>query len=353
MKLAWKHYPIPATGEGRGYLTAAFNIYTSLKERGDVELFDCGPGGLTPDGGRIHNKAVLHFCPPHMFIPVEGKNNILFSMWETDVVPPDIVPFLAAADVRIVPSRYCQAVFANHGLDSEVAPLGIIDALASVDGSRSTISAPGVGRRRRFLFVGSRSLRKGWPILSPAWRMAFERNAADVQLYIKTIADDSAQRTVREEYDGHVVIDQRDLDVKELCEVYLSADVFLFPSFGEGFGLPALEAMALGCLVIAPETGGLTEFVGDTTALVLAKSGTRRVTYGVNIMAKVPTPGDLVPLLRIAYDSWGTPQLEAIRNNGMRVARKFTWGSTAARIAEIAASLQPSNVVAFKRATGA
>jgi glycosyltransferase involved in cell wall biosynthesis len=48
-----------------------------------------------------------------------------------------------------------------------------------------------------------------------------------------------------------------------LIEIYHKASVFVYPSFYEGFGIPILEAMALGVPVIASNTSSLPEVGGD------------------------------------------------------------------------------------------
>src|SRR6185369_8715774 len=49
----------------------------------------------------------------------------------------------------------------------------------------------------------------------------------------------------------------------DLPNWYRAADVFVFPSLFEGFGLPPLEAMACGCPVLSSARGALAETVGD------------------------------------------------------------------------------------------
>ena len=57
----------------------------------------------------------------------------------------------------------------------------------------------------------------------------------------------------------------------ELILAYQGAEMFVLPSLYEGFGLPALEAMACGIPVIVSDAGSLPEVVGD--AAIICKSG--------------------------------------------------------------------------------
>ncbi|MCF6178705.1 MAG: glycosyltransferase, partial [Geopsychrobacter sp.] len=61
---------------------------------------------------------------------------------------------------------------------------------------------------------------------------------------------------------GRVSIIDRMLTVPELVEQYSTAKVAIVPSFFEGFGFPASEAMACGLSVIANAAGALPEVIG-------------------------------------------------------------------------------------------
>jgi len=58
------------------------------------------------------------------------------------------------------------------------------------------------------------------------------------------------------------------ISAHDLPHLYAGADMLVFPSLYEGFGFPALEAMAAGCPVIASSTSGLGELVGSAGILV-------------------------------------------------------------------------------------
>ncbi len=58
------------------------------------------------------------------------------------------------------------------------------------------------------------------------------------------------------------------LSPSELPIIYNLAEVFLFPSFYEGFGLPVLEAMACGIPVVTSNVSSLPEVAGDAAIYI-------------------------------------------------------------------------------------
>jgi glycosyltransferase involved in cell wall biosynthesis len=60
---------------------------------------------------------------------------------------------------------------------------------------------------------------------------------------------------------------------EDLGALYAEAEAFVFPSLWEGFGLPVLEALALGTPVLASTRGALPEIAGDAALLVEPEVG--------------------------------------------------------------------------------
>ncbi len=68
--------------------------------------------------------------------------------------------------------------------------------------------------------------------------------------------------------DTHWLIETGYVPDEHLVWLYNACEIFLYPSFYEGFGLPPLEAMACGCAVIASNGGALPEVVGGGGLLI-------------------------------------------------------------------------------------
>jgi glycosyltransferase involved in cell wall biosynthesis len=80
--------------------------------------------------------------------------------------------------------------------------------------------------------------------------------------------DDTKMRIRRLQKDGVPIILRDDINDDALPAVYNLATVLVMPSFYEGFGMPALEAMACGTPTIVSDCSSLPEVVGETGLLI-------------------------------------------------------------------------------------
>lgn len=93
---------------------------------------------------------------------------------------------------------------------------------------------------------------------------------------------------------------------EEMVVLYKNAEVFIMPSFEEGFGIPILEAMACGCPVVSSNAASLPEVGGDA------------VLYF--------NPKDMNEMIRVLREVWESEGLrEKMIKKGLQQVKKFSW----------------------------
>jgi glycosyltransferase involved in cell wall biosynthesis len=100
------------------------------------------------------------------------------------------------------------------------------------------------------------------------------------------------------------------LSGEDLDAVYRAADVFVYPSLYEGFGLPVVEAMARGVPAVASNTSSVPEVVGDA-ALGVNPRSVREIATAIEALL---TDTDLA---------------EKLAARGRARAERFSWDETA------------------------
>jgi glycosyltransferase involved in cell wall biosynthesis len=163
------------------------------------------------------------------------------------------------------------------------------------------------------LSVGTLDARKNVAGLLDSYAQLLVRHAAFPRLVMAGSASPDAgpwlQRIQQPPLAGHVDY-LGYVTAERRTELYRGARFLLMPSFDEGFGLPALEAMAAGVPVIASQRGSIPEVVGDA-----------------GILVDPADPANLAAALESAVADaslWQT-----LRQRGLARASQFTWDQTA------------------------
>ena len=116
--------------------------------------------------------------------------------------------------------------------------------------------------------VGRFNDQKDYPNLINAFAILKSRNNSNIKL---TIVGDGELRPQIESLIKELNLD-KDITLlgrrSDISELLSAADIFLLASKFEGYGLVVAEAMACECYVVATDSGGVAEVMGDTGKLV-------------------------------------------------------------------------------------
>ncbi len=302
---------------------------------------------------------VSHCWPPD-FGPGSDGPTIAILPWEVGAPPRAWVHAVRERCDRVwVPSAYVRDGYVTSGMPPgivDVVPNGVDLERFAPDGPVREI--PSADAACTFLFVGGTIWRKGIDVLLAAWQRAFGPGD-DVRLVIKdfgvastyagqTQGEDVRALAAREDV-APVLYLNEDLPAAELPALYRAADAVVLPYRGEGFCLPALEAMACGVPVAHTGNGPTGEFCPPDAGWPLHG---RRVEFEARTYAG-PTAGpacaldvdvaELALVLRtIAADPAGRARRGAAAR---RAAERMSWDHAAAvaeqRLAELAQARPP------------
>jgi len=171
---------------------------------------------------------------------------------------------------------------------------------------------------RFILYVGLIEPRKNLPILINAYKKLVD---AGTDHYLVLVGRygwmyDQVLRQIEKLSLTEKVILPGYVDQIDLPIVYNLSDLFVYPTLYEGFGLPALEAMACGTPVITTDVSSLPEIVGEAGLLV--------------------PPDNVEELYRAMISVLNDEELRlSMARRGTQRAAKFTWEQTARSTLEV------------------
>jgi glycosyltransferase involved in cell wall biosynthesis len=173
------------------------------------------------------------------------------------------------------------------------------------------------------LYVGAEEPRKNLPMLIDAlWQL---KTVSHINFKLIKVGKSNWHGNVR----AKLMLDIKDRGMEddviftgyvpesELPLLYNAADIFVFPSLYEGFGMPPLEAMACGTPTIVLNSSSLPEVVGD--GAVISKGDAFWLSADMEWLLK---------------DECQERRAELI-DKGITQAKKFTWESAAIKTKEV------------------
>jgi glycosyltransferase involved in cell wall biosynthesis len=274
------------------------------------------------------------FCPAESYVPVK-KSRLVVTLHDAAHLEPSLRKMSLASLKQRIKWNYLYRVLekkatAFHTVSQfsadrlsyywpgikdrvHVVHNGIADCFFRLPSQHAIESVRGLGLETRefVLFPSGLDHRKNADLVLTAWPRLLQKNP-NLKLVITSRASDpiyvkragSLSDSIR--FLGHV-------DDDCLNALYRSAAVVWFPSLYEGFGMPALEAMACGATVVASDNAAIPE-----------------VTGGAAILVHPAKPDDHVEALDTIYRN------EALGGHyaalGVTRAQHFTWMNSALRM---------------------
>ncbi len=211
---------------------------------------------------------------PDSFHIGPGKTKIGFSMWEFTHTPKANWRFINGqwvkkinwtdgmnkADINFVPCNFSKQLWIEAGCKKPiyVVPLGFNPDIYH------WFDRP---KRPKFTFIvaGTLSARKCPDMIKDAFLNVF-KGIKDVQIIFKTPKHLPLEF---KEKDERITIINLTYSEAEMNHLYTAGDVFISASQGEGFGLPAIEAMATGMPAIVTNWSAPPDYMDETIGWLL------------------------------------------------------------------------------------
>lgn len=244
---------------------------------------------------------------PWIVSRVKGRK-ILWFVFESDRIPSKVCTLLSGYNFLWVPSAWGRDVLIASG----VTP-NLINVVS--EGVDTSVYFPKIKPHNGFIFlsIGKYEKRKGIDELVQAFSEEFpEPTYPTMGLWLKADHPLMPERildlTLKTSIDKRIKVLGGDYPEGDLIKLYQGADAFVFPSRAEGFGLPALEAIACGIPLLSVCYSGQTEYLKEIESLY----------YPIQYELVPICDRDFQNSFREAFDgedfgSWAEPNLLGLR----------------------------------------
>lgn len=298
--------PVPLGGKERTSLWRELRLAPALRQDA-VDLLH-SPVAAIPLRTPVPRVATVHEVPWLRHPGIEGRGREIAHRLRVRAAA-------AFAAAIVVPSEATRRDLAEQHPDVagriRVVPHGVDPlflAPPGTEGDAAGIRRLGLEGRRFLLAVGSARPRKGVETLLEAFA-AYREAGGDRLLVVTGPGRAPASPPAGVRWLGWV-------EDSLLLAAYRGADALVYHSLNEGFGLPPLEAMALGLPVVAAAAAAVPEVTGDAALLV--------------------PPGDAAALAaalrRVVEDG---ALRETLVRAGRARAAEFSWDRAAERTLEV------------------
>lgn len=210
------------------------------------------------------------FIDPYFF---KQRYTILFMVWESEYIAPELAENLNLFNEIWTTSKYCKTIFQKTFPN----PIKIVPHPVEVDIQR-VVNKKKIGyidkTKFSFLFIFSyhSSIERKNPFfLIESFKKAFG-DRDDVELVIKTVGASKHKKSrqrLQQCLSNNIKIYDVELDKDSVNQLIQSCDAYVSMHHSEGFGLTLAEAMYLGKPVIATNYSGNTEFMNDDNSFLV------------------------------------------------------------------------------------
>jgi glycosyltransferase involved in cell wall biosynthesis len=235
------------------------------------------PGHSVPCVPWVHDLAI--YAHPEWFPQPFFRRMLTTRLYRQGVVRAPVVLAVSDATRQDIVARFgvpeARVRVTHEGGDPVLADLAGEALRHAKQRARHRLADRGI-TQPFVLQLGTLEPRKNVPTLLAAWREARPRFARPVDLVIAG-ADGWKLGPITRALDRERSYEGEDgarlhrvdaIDDDDRRDLLLAAELVAVPSFHEGFGLVALEAMQAGTAVMASDAGALPEVVGDAGILL-------------------------------------------------------------------------------------